>query len=202
VRIKRLFFALFGLVIPAYKIYYYEERKLFWGIIIATIPTGIIGFLLQDVAESLFEKPAIVGYFLILTSVLLFISDRFTRGGNVTPTKAFGVGIMQGLAVFPGLSRSGSTIFVGLMLGLSREKAAEFSFLISIPAILGATLLHIRHVGEISFSAWGVYLAGMTVAFVCGIFAIGVVMEVVKKAKLEIFALYCLIVGIVAVIWL
>ncbi|MDR2884234.1 MAG: undecaprenyl-diphosphate phosphatase [Deferribacteraceae bacterium] len=201
-RIRRLFLALFGLVIHRYKVYYYEEKRLLWGIVIATIPTGIIGYLLSDLSESFFEKPAVVGYFLILTSILLFISDRFKGHEGVTPAKALFVGIIQGLAVFPGISRSGSTIFAGLLMGISRERAAEFSFLISIPAILGAAVLQIPHIGGVAASDWVVYIIGMIAAFLCGVFAIGVMMSLVKKARLEIFALYCLIVGIAAAIWM
>ena len=201
-RIMRLFKAFFGLFFIKYRLIYHEERGMLWGIIAATIPTGIIGYLLKDMSELLFEKPIVIGYFLILTSVMLILADRATKGGPVNPRKAFIVGIAQGLAVFPGISRSGTTIFAGMMVGISREKAAEFSFLISIPAIIGAMLLQFKHLGTLTSSEITVYLAGMGTAFFFGILAIGVMMEIVKKAKMRYFALYCLIIGICAVVFL
>ncbi len=202
-RIVRLFLAVLGFVSTKYKVYYYEEKHLLAGIIIATIPTGIIGYLLKDYAEVLFTKPPVVGYCLIVTSVMLFLSDRPVKGGRITPIRALIVGISQGLSVFPGISRSGTTIFAGLKSGIPRADAAEFSFLISIPAILGATLLQIRHIGEVAVSSsWVAYIIGMAAAFVCGIFAIKVMIGVVKRARMGVFAVYCLIVGIAAILWL
>lgn len=193
--------AVLGIFCDRFKVDYYEQRGMMWGIIIATIPTGIIGYALKDVAEGMFDKPAVIGYFLIVTSLMLFLSDKVKSGGDITPLRALIVGISQGLAVFPGLSRSGTTIFAGLKCGVAREKAAEFSFLISIPAIIGATLLQVRHINEVATGEWPAYLAGMAAAFVCGLFAIGVMMRVVKKARLLGFAIYCLIAGIVAIMW-
>lgn len=202
-RIARLFLAVLGFAGTKYKVYYYEEKHLLTGIIIATIPTGIIGYLLKDYAEALFTKPAVVGYCLIITSVMLFLSDRPVKGGQITPLRALIVGISQGLAVFPGISRSGTTIFAGLSAGIPRQDAAEFSFLISVPAILGATLLQIRHIGEVAVSSsWVAYAVGMAAAFICGVFAIKVMMGIVKRARMGVFAIYCLVVGIVAIIWL
>ena len=202
-RMTRFFLAVLGFFSTKYKLYYYEEKHLMAGIIIATIPTGIIGYILKDQAETLFEKPAVVGYCMIITSIMLFLSDRPVKSGRINPLKALIVGISQGLAVFPGISRSGTTIFAGLKAGISREDAAEFSFLISIPAILGAVLLQIRHIEEITAaSGWPAYITGMIAAFICGLFAIKIMIDVVKKAKMKYFAVYCLIVGIVAIIWL
>ena len=201
-RIMRLIKAFFGLFFIKYRLIYHEERGMLWGIIAATVPTGIIGYLLRDLSESVFDKPIIVGYCLILTSVMLMLADKAAKGGPVTPRKAIIVGIAQGLAVFPGISRSGTTIFAGMMAGISREKAAEFSFLISIPAIIGAMILQLKHFSEVTSADITVYLAGMGAAFFFGILAIGVMMEIVKKAKMRYFALYCLILGICVVVFL
>ena len=201
-RIKQLLLAILGFFSAKYNMHHYEEKSFLLGIIIATIPTGVIGYLLKDHAEIIFKKPAVIGYCMIITSLMLFLADRPTKGGSITPLKALIVGISQGLAVFPGISRSGTTIFTGLKAGISRQNAAEFSFIISIPAILGATLLHIREIGTVSVSEWSIYITGMIVAFICGLLAIKVMVSAVKKAKLSFFAIYCLIVGIVAIIWL
>ena len=201
-RIGRMILGVMGIFMPKYKVYNYDEKPLIWGVIIATIPTGVIGYLLKDHVEGFFDKPAVIGYFLIITSLMLYISDKFKGGGPVTPLRALIIGIAQGLAVFPGISRSGTTIFAGLITGMSREKAAEFSFLISIPAIIGATVLQIPHITEIDTSMLGIYAAGMLMAFISGLLAIGLMMHVVKSAKLSFFAIYCLIVGVVAILWL
>lgn len=201
-RIGRLIRAFLGLFITKHKICYYEERNMLWGIVIATIPTGIIGFLLKDSVEGMFEKPVVVGYCLIITSIMLLLADRPVRGGGITKLKAFIVGVSQGLAVFPGISRSGTTIFAAVSAGVSREEAAEFSFLISIPAIIGAIILQLRHFEGLVASDLWVYLAGMLAAFVCGLFAIGLMLKVVKNARMRIFALYCLILGICVVVFL
>ena len=201
-RIKRLFIALLGFFFRKYNVVYYQEKHFLAGLIAAVIPTGIIGYLLKDYAEVLFEKPAVVGYCMIVTSIMLYLADRPVRGGQVNLQRGLIVGISQGLAVFPGISRSGMTVFAGLKAGISREDAAEFSFIISIPAILGAALLQIRHINEVIQADLFAYISGMAVAFVCGLFAIKAMVEAVKKAKLCYFALYCLIVGIAAIIWL
>jgi undecaprenyl-diphosphatase len=112
------------------------------------------------------------------------------------------VGIAQGLAVFPGISRSGITIFTGVTTGIAREEAAEFSFLISAPAIIGAIILQARHITGLSISDIQVYLAGMAAAFIFGLAAIGIVMEIVKRAHLRFFAIYCLVLGICVVVLL
>lgn len=202
VRIIRLFLAFFGIFFERYNKYYYEEKKYFWGVVLASIPTAVIGLTLKEVAESMIEQPQVIGYMLIITSLLLFMSDKIKGGSGVTPIKALIIGVSQGIAVLPGLSRSGTTIFTGLGVGLSREEAAEFSFLISMPAIFGATLLQARHISSLSIHDVGIYGVGMFVAFVCGLFAIGVMMAIVKKARMIVFALYCLIVGISAIIWM
>ena len=110
-------------------------------IIVGSIPVALMGFLLQDVFESLFSSLFAVSIALIITGILMFFSDRFNGDKSIkelTFTRALIVGIFQGLAITPGLSRSGSTIFGSLICGLKREEAAKFAFILSIPAILGA----------------------------------------------------------------
>lgn len=202
-RIARMFLAFLGLFSHKYIIYSYEQRPMILGIIIATIPTGILGLLLKDHVEYFFERPVIIGYFLIVTSIMLYLSDKFHGQRKISTGAALIVGIAQGgLALFPGISRSGTTIFAGLLAGLSREQAAEFSFLISIPAILGALVLQIPDMQAVTTERLWVYIIGMCVAFVSGFFAIGLMMRVVQSAKLSVFAIYCLVVGAAAVIWM
>ena len=186
----------------SYRIIYYENSRFLWGIILASIPTAIIGLYLESYSETLFLTTAISGYGLIFTSVLLYLSDRFEAKGGITGLKSFLSGVVQGVAVIPGISRSGSTITTLIFLGVKREEAAEFSFLMSLPAIFGATLLQIRHLEALDNNMLLTYLLGTITAFLCGLLAIHIMLMFVKNASLKIFALYCLILGIVTVIWL
>lgn len=202
-RIRSLILAFFGYFFMRYRSYYFAEKDMLRGIIIATIPTGIIGFLLKDASESVFSNVTVVGYFLIITSVMLFLADKLNPRRNAISFKsALIVGIVQGFAVFPGISRSGSTIFAGLRTGISRQTAAEFSFLISMPAIIGATILQIGHIESVQSSELITYGFGMLAAFISGLLAIGIMLRVVRNAKMRYFAIYCLLLGIIAVIWL
>lgn len=201
-RIKKIIRAFFGLFIRKYRVDYFENKRFLWGIIIATIPTGIIGLSLEKYAEKLFSTTVYVGYALILTSIILYLSDKAKGNQPVDGNKSFLLGIVQGLAVIPGISRSGSTIAAALFMGVKREEAAEFSFLISIPAILGATVLQLKDVDISMISDLNAYLFGMIAAFVSGLIALAILIPLVKKGRLTIFAIYCLIVGFVTVIWL
>lgn len=201
-RIVKIIKAFLGIFLSRYRIVYYDNSRFLWGIIIASIPTAIIGLYLEHYEETLFKFVVISGYGLIVTSVLLYISDRFKKNGEVDVPKSFVAGIVQGIAVVPGISRSGSTITALLFMGVKREEAAEFSFLMSLPAIFGATLLQIRHLEVLDKSMLNSYIAGTVTAFVFGLFAIHLMLMFVKNASLKIFALYCLILGIVTVVWL
>jgi undecaprenyl-diphosphatase len=201
-RIGKLFYAFLGVFSSKHRAHYFEQKNLLYGLIIATIPTGIIGFLLKDRVETIFDKPIVVGYLLMVTSLMLFLADRKIKGGPVTPLKALIVGIAQGLAVFPGISRSGTTIFAGVSAGISREDAAEFSFLVSIPAICGAIVLQAKNFAALDTSELKMYLLSMGVAFIFGLFAIGIMMEIVKRARMRFFAIYCLVLGISVVVLL
>ncbi|PLX70627.1 MAG: UDP-diphosphatase [Denitrovibrio sp.] len=201
-RILELIITPVGLISNDYKIVYFENKRFFWGIIIASVPTAIIGLFLESHVEGVFGTPSYVGYFLILTSVLLLVSDRFQGNSEVTGSKAFIIGIVQGLSVIPGISRAGSTTATGLFLGIKREEMAEFTFLMSVPAIIGAIILQSKHITSIPVGEMTAYIAGMAAAFISGFFAIGFMVYFIKRANLKAFALYCLIVGIVAIIWM
>lgn len=201
-RIGKILQSFFGIFTPKYRITYYENSRFLWGIILASIPTAAIGLYLESYAETFFLITSISGYGLIFTSVLLYLSDRFKQKGEITGLKSFLSGIVQGIAVIPGISRSGSTITALIFMGVKREEAAEFSFLMSLPAIFGATLLQMRHLEVLDKNMILTYLFGTVTAFIFGLFAIHIMLMFVKKASLKIFALYCLILGIVTVIWL
>ncbi len=201
-RVGYLILSFFGLFLSKYRKYYIENKRFFWGIIIATIPTGIIGLALESHVTSYLKSVTLVGYALIATSLLLVISDQFKPTGQLSNRKSIVLGIVQGLAVIPGISRSGSTISFAVMLGVSRKEAAEFSFLMSIPAIVGATILQIRHIESVATTDLAPYAIGMLAAFFSGLAAIKFMIIIVEKAKLMFFAFYCLILGIFTVIYL
>lgn len=182
-------------------------RRLIILIIVASIPTAIIGLLFQDTFEALFSSVFIVGVALIVTGTFLYISDKVIPGRKTEKTMSFGnalvIGTIQGLAITPGISRSGSTIVAGLFSGLTREMAIRFSFLMSIPAVLGALLLKSKDIialGVSSSEPTLPYIVGTLVSAVVGILSIKLLELLMKKQKFHYFAYYCWIVGIVAVL--
>lgn len=180
------------------------DQKLALLIITGSVPTAIIGLLFHKIADRLFSSVLIAGSMLILTGVILFLT-RFVKspekGSSLFSIKdSLIIGISQGLAVMPGLSRSGATIATGLFLGLKHETAARYSFLLSIPAILGATLLSFGDPSGETHFPLKIYLTGAFAACVTGYFALRFLFFIVKKGRLHYFSPYCLIMGIVSVI--
>ena len=167
-------------------------------VLLGSIPTGLIGVLLKDHFERLFSNlPAVATAFCVTGLVLLatrlpMARKRKTSGPahlSLTPIKALVIGIVQGLAITPGISRSGSTIGVGLLMGVERELAARFSFLLSIPAILGATVLQMKD-ATLSDSALASYLVGAIAASISGYLALRFVVHLVKRGGVHWFVLY------------
>ncbi len=186
---------------PYRKLINSSYRKLAMLITVSTIPTGIIGVAGKNTVEMASEILIVPGICLIVTAVLLFIADHVRDGEklpkNVTYTNAFGIGIAQGIAVLPGLSRSGATITACLVSGLNRSFAVKYSFLMSIPAILGAVLLELKDFGDMDVTGAQIayYLIGTVVAAVVGYVCIKAMLLIVRKKKFTGFAIYCLIVG-------
>ncbi len=174
-----------------------SPRKVALWIALACIPTALIGFAGKKYVISASESIKWVGFFLICTGIVLFFTG-FVRSEGRRFLRWYHpliIGIAQGLAVLPGISRSGLTISVALFLGIERSYSARFSFLISIPAIFGANLLEINEFIRLSSESLLVYLTGMTVAAVVGIGAIHLVMKAVEELKFNLFSYYCLILG-------
>ena len=174
-----------------------QGSRLFLWIVIASLPTGLMGVLFKDWFESLFSQPKTVGFMLIITGLFLWVT-RYAKGAGRTVAKmrwadAVIIGIAQGIAIIPGISRSGATISTGLSCGLDRELSGKFSFLLSIPAILGATLLELRKFE--SGSEFGIYLIGMAIAFGAGLFFLKLLMKIIKIGKISNFSYYCAGVG-------
>lgn len=173
--------------------------RLFLLILIGTVPTAIIGLTFRDFFEGLFSRIIPAALMLLVTGTLLYMADRVKQtrasAGIVRKTDAMVIGFVQGLSIFPGLSRSGSTISTGIFLGLERNSAARFSFLLSIPSIAGAGLLQMERVVELDGGLWPPLLLGTLVASVAGYVAIKVLLRIVAWQRLSLFSYYCWLVG-------
>lgn len=186
-----------------------DETKYIVNILISMIPVGIVGVFFKDYVEEIFGSGLlIVGCMLLLTAALLAFSyfARPRQKEKISMKDAFIIGLAQAAAVMPGLSRSGSTIATGLLLGNKKEKLAQFSFLMVIPPILGEALLDVvkmikggteAAVGNLSMSALAI---GFAAAFIAGCFACKWMINIVKKGKLIYFAIYCAIVGAITIV--
>ncbi len=181
-----------------------DPKKMVVFLIVGTLPTVVSALLLNHIVEN--ASLLLIGFGLIATSVLLFISEKISREkvdmDNMTPLKALYTGVFQAMAVLPGLSRSGTTTVGGLFCGLKKEFAVKFSFFLSIPAIIGALVFDIKDILELSeqnvtFMQMGL---GMIAAFVSGFFAIKVMIKLVSKGKLKVFSYYTVLAGIFSII--
>jgi len=180
-----------------------EESQFSVKIIISMIPAAIIGVLFNDQIEALFDKQILlVGAMLVLTGLLLFLADRAKRTEKVV---GFGhaaiIGISQAIAILPGISRSGATISTSVLLGIDREKAARFSFLMVVPLILGKIAKDLLD-GNISSELTNVMplAVGFTAAFISGLVACTWMISLVKKSQLRYFSFYCFVVGFGAIL--
>lgn len=177
-----------------------EERRILLYLVIGTIPAGLVGVLLEDYFERAFASPLFTAFMLIVTGCILF-STRLARGeGSTVGLKsAVVMGIGQAFAILPGISRSGSTIAAGILSGVKPDKAAEFSFLLAIPAIAGALVLEFDSLISLDSALLGQYLAGTLASFVFGLAAVYVVLATIRRGKFEYFAYYCFAAGVVGV---
>lgn len=184
-----------------------EETKYALNIVISMIPVGIVGVFFKDKVEEVFGSGLlIVGCMLLVTAVLLTFSyfAKPRQKENISPLHAFIIGLGQALAVLPGLSRSGTTIATGLLLGDKKEKMAQFSFLMVIPPILGEALLDLLKGLKCEETLGGIdafpMIIGFVAAFISGCLACKWMINIVKKGKLVYFGIYCAIAGAVTII--
>ena len=175
-------------------------------VIIGTIPMLVAVFFMKSVSR-LFSNTGFIGFALIVTGCLLFVSNRFMQKGNKTEKSmtigdAIIIGIAQAVAIIPGLSRSGTTITVGLSRGLTGAFAVRFSLLLSIPAVIGSMLVTLYQAlrGGADFSLLPVYLAGFVVAAIVGFFSIQIIRRLMNKGKFSSFAYYCWGIGALTLI--
>ncbi len=182
-----------------------EETKFSWYIVLSMIPAVLVGLFFKDTIENLFNANVpLVCAMLVITGVVLYWSDQAKNPtGEVNGLKAFIVGVIQAIAILPGISRSGSTIGSSVLLGVERSKAAKFSFLMVLPVIMGAAakdFLDIRTegIGDLSISFLAIAFIS---AFVVGIFACQWMIAIVKQSKLRYFSYYCWAVALIGFAW-
>lgn len=184
------------------------EGRMFWYIVIATIPGGIIGFILDHFMEDYLSKPIIIAIALIVMGIILYLVDKNckskTEYKDMTFKQTFIIGISQCLAFIPGVSRSGITMTAGRALGVKRESAAKYTFMLSAPIVLAATVFKLKDfieyfavadlVGIIAF------IMGVIFSFVVGLIVIKFLLEYLRKGSFKIFAIYRVIVGIIVIV--
>ena len=168
-------------------------KRLAWYVILATIPVGIVGVLFEDSVDSLFAGALYVpAFFLFVTGTILYLSQRMTSGeinyNTITKKEALFMGLGQACAILPGLSRSGTTIAAGLTIGLNKEFAAKFSFILSIPAILGAFLLQAKDIGSAMDANFLPVFLGFIASIIAGYMAIKWMLDLIQNKSLDIFA--------------
>jgi len=176
-----------------------DEGKIILFVIVGSIPTAIIGFAFHDFFESMFSSSLLVGIALILTGCILFATRFFKGKRKPELIDALFMGFAQGLAVAPGISRSGWTISTGVIRGVEKEKATDYSFMLSIPALIGATIIEGRKIA-LSGIDWAIVTIGVVVALFVGYASIAILIRFVKRGNLHLFAFYCWAIGLIAII--
>lgn len=175
------------------------EGKIFWYLVLATIPSALLFFILDKVFGDILKNELIIGITLIVMGILLYIVDNKAKSTynieKLTLKQAIFIGLSQALAFIPGMSRSGSTMIIGRLMEVDRPTTAKFSFLLSVPIILAATLYKFKHfVFDIPF------IIGVVVSFAVALMVIGIFMEYIKKRSYKLFAIYRVIFGLAILI--
>jgi undecaprenyl-diphosphatase len=201
-----------------------HSLRIVFLLFVATLPAAFVGLLFKEGIESLFNSTSVVGIGLIFTGSILFLAQKLSKkvsagsshegtssylqsldlkiAEEISFKQALKMGLAQAIAILPGVSRSGSTIAAGLLSGLEKNVAATFSFMMSVPAVLGAVILQIRHINEIPFDQLGVLLFGILVSYLIGLLGLYLVLKVVNKGRLEVFSYYLWILGPLTLIYL
>ncbi|MCJ7814028.1 MAG: undecaprenyl-diphosphate phosphatase [Candidatus Atribacteria bacterium] len=176
-----------------------SSSKLAWFLIISTIPAAIIGYTFSSYFETLFSKPVITSFMLMITGALLWLGNKYYTGGNkniseITYKDAIFIGVAQAVAIFPGISRSGLTVISGLSRNLDREFAARYSFILSIPIILGASMFKIRELSSLNINIYILFLSGL-VAAISSYGAMKIFITLLKNRKIYFFSYYLWIIS-------
>jgi undecaprenyl-diphosphatase len=182
------------------------EAKLAWLIIVGTLPAALMGFFLEGFFESLFSSPGRVATLLLVTGAILTVSERLGKRqrslGDLGWLDSLLIGLAQGLAIAPGISRSGATIAMGLLRGIKREAAARYSFLLATPIIFGAGLLQLLELFQTGAvgAQWPPLVIGFLAAAISGYLCIRFLLAFLQQGRLYVFAAYCWLAGIVSLI--
>jgi undecaprenyl-diphosphatase len=177
-----------------------EDKRLFWYLIVATIPGGLFGLALEKKAETVFRSPLLIGIMMIVMGILLYLADKqreIRKVNTMTLKEAIWIGLSQALAIIPGVSRSGSTMTTARFFTMTREDAARFSFLMSTPIILGAGVLKLRHLTMASITL--PFSVGVITSFVVGILSISLLLKYLKNNSFALFVGYRLVIGVIVI---
>ncbi len=192
---------LFAIFIYYRKVIRKLSRRYILLILIGSIPAAIFGYIFLNYVEGFFTNLKIVGFALLITALFNYATDKAKPiGTKISEKRSLFIGLAQAFALIPGISRSGATISVGTNLGIKRKKAAQFSFLLSVPAILGANFIQIVTHGGSGELALVTYLAGFFSALVAGYISIGIVLKLLIGRRFSIFAIYSAVLGIVLIL--
>lgn len=198
---------LFGACLATFFLYLEKvlhEKTLWLKLLVAFLPTGILGFLFYKHIKALFV-PSTVAYMLIIGGVIFIIIEFFYKASEkhinnfreISYKQAFLIGVAQSFSMIPGTSRSGSTIIGGLLVGLNRKTAVEFSFMLSVPTIMIATLFDVyKHYNEFTFDHWQLMFTGFVVAFLTAIVAIKTFLKIITKYNFVPFGIYRILIGV------
>jgi len=177
-----------------------DDKRIFWYIVVATIPGGLFGLALEKQAENAFRNPLLIGIMMIVMGLILYIADkkpRIRKMDTMSLADSLWIGLSQALAIIPGVSRSGSTMTAARFLAMTREDAARFSFLMSTPIILGAGVLKLRHLTMAALNL--PFFVGVISSFVVGILSISFLLRYLKNSNFGLFVGYRVIVGVIVI---
>ncbi len=177
-----------------------EEGKLALSITVGSVPTAVIGFLFHDIFESFFYSLLAVGIALIITGSFLYVSERRKNGRELACLDSLLIGIAQGIAIIPGISRSGATISAGLLRKVEKEKVFRYSFLLSIPAIIGAVVTESMNLTVSNVDAVALLLGAVT-SMIVGYASLKLLLKIFLRERLHLFAYYCWIVGTILILY-
>lgn len=180
------------------------QCKFAWLLIISTIPGALIGYFFNNTIENLFGKPIFTSIMLIITGICLYLTDKYLISGNkkikeITGTDAIFIGVAQALAILPGISRSGFTIMMALSRKIDREFAAEYSFILSIPIIIGASIFKISDIFSLKINLFLLFISGL-IAFLSGYWAMTFFIKMLVNFKLRLFSYYLWSIGIIIIL--
>lgn len=175
-----------------------EEGKLALYIVVGSVPTAFIGLLFHDIFESFFYNLFAVGIALLITGSFLYVSERRKNGEELGLLDSLLIGVAQGISIIPGISRSGATITTGLLRKVEKEKAFRYSFLLSIPAIIGATVTESMRVNVVNIDVAVMFL-GVLTSMIVGYVSLKLLLKMILKEKFHLFAYYCWTVGAIII---